>query len=101
MEIDNIGESLVKSLIDNDMIKTPLDILKLKYNDYETRQRMGKTSINKILRNIKKAQIQPLSNMIEFLGIKNVGKQMSEKIASCGLIKCFEDFIKFIIINGF
>ena len=105
LEIDNIGESLVKSLIDKELIHTPLDILKLKYNDYETIQRMGKTSINKILRNIMKAQIQPLSKIIEFLGIKNVGKQMSEKIASSGLIKCFEDFInmdyrKLLNVNG-
>ncbi|MBO7043632.1 NAD-dependent DNA ligase LigA [bacterium] len=105
LEIDNIGESLIKSLIDKELIHTPLDILKLKYEDFETIERMGKTSINKILRNIMKAQIQPLSKMIEFLGIKNVGKQMSEKIASSGLIKCFEDFInmdyrKLLNVNG-
>ena len=104
LEIDNIGESLVKSLIDNDMIKTPLDILKLKYEDFETIERMGKTSINKILKNISKAQIQPLSKIIEFLGIKNVGKIMSEKIANSGLVECFSDFMnideKILEING-
>ena len=105
LEIDNIGESLINSLINRDLIFTPLDILKLKYQDFELIDRMGKTSINKILKNIMKAQIQPLSKMIEFLGIKNVGKIISEKIALLDHIKCFNDFIdldyeKLSEING-
>ena len=105
LEIDNIGESLINSLINRNLISTPLDILKLKYQDFEMIDRMGRTSINKILKNIMKAQIQPLSKMIEFLGIKNVGKIISEKIALSDYIKCFNDFIdldyeKLLEING-
>lgn len=81
LEIDEIGESLISELVDKELVKTPLDILKLSELQLSQCERMGKTKINKILRNVKKAVVQPLSKVIEFLGIKEVGKLTSEKLA--------------------
>lgn len=82
IEVDNIGESLISQLVDNGFVKTPLDVLKLKEEQLLSIDRMGKTIVNKIIRNLKKAIVQPLSKVIEFLGIPNVGKNTSEKLSN-------------------
>lgn len=82
LEIDEIGESLISELVEKEIVKTPLDVLKLTENDLRQCERMGKTKINKILNNLSKAVCQPFNKIIEFLGIKEVGKITSEKIAN-------------------
>lgn len=82
IEVDNIGESLISQLVDNGFVKTPLDVLELKEEQLLSIDRMGKTIVNKIIRNLKKAIVQPLSKVIEFLGIPNVGKNTSEKLSN-------------------
>lgn len=81
LKIDSIGKSLINELIEKELIKTPLDILKLSYDTIITLDRMGKTKANKIYKNIQKALVQPLNKVIEFLGIKDVGESNSEKLA--------------------
>ena len=90
--IDNIGESLLEKLINADIVKTPLDIMKLSEMKLLYVERMGDKLASKIVKNINKAVVQTLPKIIEFLGIKGVGKLISEKICSIG-INSFSEFI--------
>ena len=92
IKIDSIGESLISELVDKKIIKKPIDIFTLKYNTLMTLDRMGKTKANKILKNIQTAIIQPLNKIIEFLGIDDVGKSNSEKLAQ--QFKSFKEFVE-------
>lgn len=81
LKIDCIGKSLIQKLIDANMIKTPLDLFHITYEQLISLEKMGKTNASKILKNIEKAMIQPFSKVIACLGINEVGESNSEKIA--------------------
>lgn len=82
LDIDNVGESLVSQLVDENLVKTPLDVLKLNKTQLLNLDRMGVTIVSKIIKNLNKANVQSIAKVIEFLGIPNVAKNTCEKIAN-------------------
>ena len=90
LDIEEMGDSVISGLFQAGLIEVPLDIFSLTVDDLMKLPRMGTKTATKIHKNIQKAIVQPLSKVIQCLGIHEVGESNSEKIASV------MDFYKFI-----
>ena len=73
MDIDGVGDKLIETLIDNQIIKKYSDIFKLEKSDLEDLERMAEKSINNILNSINKSKNTELYRFLNGLGIRNVG----------------------------
>ncbi len=73
MEIENIGPQLIERLVAAGLVAEATDLFRLRREDLLGVERMGEKLADKILTNIEKARMRPLSNVIAALGIPNVG----------------------------
>jgi len=78
MDIESIGEKLIKQMVDKGIIKDYADLYYLKKEDMMKLERMGDILADKILRNIQDSKTRPLSNLVFALGIFQVGKRTAE-----------------------
>jgi len=83
VDIDEIGESFIKLMLDLGYIKTPVDLYDLHKHRDELIKLEGykEKSIDNILTNIEKRRIIPLDRFISSLGIKLVGKETATELA--------------------
>jgi DNA ligase (NAD+) len=81
MDIEGLGPQIVKLFSDNHLIKTVSDIYKLKVQDIETLDRMGKKSATNLINSIEKSKENDLSRLIFGLGIRQIGKKASKIVA--------------------
>lgn len=84
--IEGLGPSIVKELIEKGLIKNIGDIYSLKKEDLLKLQRFKEKSSKNLLESIEKSKSVKLSNLIYALGIKNVGLEcarlLSKKFSS-------------------
>lgn len=88
--IDGLGDSIVKQLIDQGLIVSPVDIFRLKMGDLEPLEGFAYKKSSKLLMAIEKAKKIPLKNFIYALGIRHVGEETSIVLANY-----YEDLDKF------
>ncbi len=81
MEIDNLGEAVVQSLIDNGLVKTPADIYTLERDKLCAMERFGEKSADRLLASIEKSKIAPLWRLIFALGIRQIGEKAAITLA--------------------
>lgn len=81
MDIEGLGPQIIKLLSANNLIKTVSDIYKLKIEDVENLERMGKKSATNLINSIEKSKENDLSRLIFGLGIRQIGKKASKIIA--------------------
>lgn len=81
MEIDNLGESVVQSLIDNGLVKTPADIYTLEKEKLCAMERFGEKSADRLLVAIEKSKKAPLWRLIFALGIRQIGEKAAINLA--------------------
>ncbi|MCP4354203.1 MAG: NAD-dependent DNA ligase LigA [Proteobacteria bacterium] len=83
VDIDEIGISFIKLMLDLGYIKTPVDLYDLHKHRDELIALEGykEKSIDNILTNIEKRSIIPLDRFISSLGIKLVGKETATDLA--------------------
>jgi len=81
MDIEGLGNAIVKQLIDRDLIRSFPDIYRLKKEDLASLERMGDKSSENLLLSIDKSKNQPLERLINGLGIRLVGLNTAEIIA--------------------
>lgn len=82
VDIEGLGEGIIKQLFDNQIIKSITDIYKIKYEDLEGLEGFGEKSINNLISSIEKSKSQPLSRIIHGLGIPHVGIEISELLVA-------------------
>jgi len=73
MDIDGMGEKLIDSLINTQLVEKYSDLFKLSYSDLEKIERMADKSINNILESINNAKNTQFAKFLNGLGIRNVG----------------------------
>jgi len=78
VDIEGLGEGIIKQLFDNQIIKSIADIYRIKNEDLEGLEGFGEKSINNLINSIEKSKSQPLSRIIHGLGIPHVGIEISE-----------------------
>jgi DNA ligase (NAD+) len=79
--IDGLGNSIVKQLVDEGLVVSPVDIFRLKTGDLEPLERFAEKKTLKILEAIEKAKTVDLPNFIYALGIRHVGEETSLVLA--------------------
>ena len=82
MDIEGLGESVVSLLLDNNLINNISDLYKLKAEDIEKLERMGKKSATNLINAIEKSKQNDLHKLINGLGIKFIGAKASKVLAN-------------------
>lgn len=75
MNIESLGESVVKLLIEKNLISNAADLYYLKKEDISQLERMGDKSAEKILSSLEKSKNAGLARLIHALGIRNIGEK--------------------------
>lgn len=82
MDIDGMGESLVDQLLARNLVHGIADLYDLTEEQLLSLERMGKKSASKIVQNIAGSRRQPLSRVLNGLGIPFVGERTAQILAS-------------------
>ena len=81
MDIDGLGETIVKNMVSQNIIKSAHDIYNLKLEDISSMERMGDKSAENLINSIEKSKSRGLDKFIFALGIRHVGQKESKLIA--------------------
>lgn len=102
MNIDGLGEAIIKDLYEKEIIKEIIDIYKLKYDDFLGLEGFKDKKINNILNAIDNSKNPELARFISSLGCELIGEVAAKKIALLHakdwLDLSYEDLI---LIEGF
>ncbi len=82
MDIDGVGDALVDQLLARGLVHNVADLYALELEQLLTLERMGEKSASKIIRNIDQSRSQPLSRVLNGLGIPFVGERTAQILAS-------------------
>ena len=94
MNIQGIGNQIIKELISKKIIKSSADLFKLSKDDFKKLDRVGDKSINNYLTSINLAKNVMFNKFIYALGIQEVGESSSKSIA-----KKFNSIYEFLNCN--
>ena len=92
MDIDGMGPAVVESLLDAGLIKDVSDLYRLRVEQIETLDRMGRKSAENLISAIARSKSAGLERLIYALGIRNIGTVAAAALgARAGsLERCFE-----------
>ena len=82
MDIEGLGSSIVESLIQQGLIKSPGDIYYLTFEELKSLWQKGSTAAKKLLAAIEASKEQDVSRLIYALGIRQVGAKTGKVLAS-------------------
>ena len=82
MDIEGLGSSIVESLIERELIKSPADIYYLTLDDIKSLWKSGTTAAKKLLAAIEASKQQDVSRLIFALGIRQVGAKAGKVLAN-------------------
>lgn len=84
MDIDGLGDKLIEQLVDQELVKTPVDIFTLgdKKDILLSMERMGQKSVEKLLASIETAKNTQFNRFIYSLGIREVGEATARALTS-------------------
>ena len=82
MDIEGLGSSIVESLIERGLIKSPADIYYLTLEEMRSLWQKGDTAAKKLLAAIEASKEQGVSRLIYALGIRQVGAKTGKVLAS-------------------
>ncbi len=80
-DIDNLGEKLLKQLLDKEIIHSPADLFSLDVDTLASLDRMGMKSATNVFTAIQDRKVVHLSRFIYALGIRYVGEQTAKALA--------------------
>ena len=82
MDIEGLGSSIVESLIQQGLIKSPGDIYHLTFDELKSLWQKGSTAAKKLLTAIEASKEQDVSRLIYALGIRQVGAKTGKVLSS-------------------
>ena len=82
MDIDGMGDALVDQLLTRGLVHNVADLYSLKVEQLLELERMGEKSASKVIRNIDQSRSQPLSRVLNGLGIPFVGERTGQILAA-------------------
>ncbi|SHG71860.1 DNA ligase (NAD+) [Thermosyntropha lipolytica DSM 11003] len=80
MDIEGMGPAVIEQLVDKGLVKGIEDIYRLRAEDLEKLERMGKKSAANLIRAIEESKKRPLYRLITALGIKHVGAKTARTL---------------------
>lgn len=81
MDIEGMGPAVVEKFIENNIISSVADIYKIKSEDIEQLDKMGKKSAENLIAAIEKSKSNDLSKLVFALGIRHVGARNASVLA--------------------
>jgi len=81
LDIDGLGDKLVEQLVDEKLIKTPVDLFGLTELSVSTMERMGQKSAQNLIQSLAKSKETTLAKFIYALGIREVGETTASNLA--------------------
>ena len=81
MNIDGLGEAIIKQLLDKGLIKNMADIYALKFEDIASLKKNGKKFAENLINSINRSKQNDLYRLITALGIRHVGVKASKILA--------------------
>lgn len=91
MNLEKIGDRLIETLVDKNLVSSFSDIYNLKKSDLLSLERQGEKSVENILTSIENSKSPTLARFIFALGIRFVGEQTAKLLAEHFLnIESFE-----------
>ena len=82
MDIDGLGDALIDQLVSRGLVRSVADLYQLRVEQLLELERMGEKSASKIIRNIDRSRSQPLSRVLNGLGIPFVGERTAQILAA-------------------
>jgi DNA ligase (NAD+) len=81
MDIDGMGEALVKQLVERKLVRGVADLYELRLQDLESLERMGEKSAANIVEALEQSKQRGLWRLIFGLGIRHVGATAARTLA--------------------
>ena len=81
MDIDGLGEKLIRQLVETERVRTAADLYQLSRSDLLGLERMGEKSAGKLLRSIEASKQTTLARFLFALGISQVGEVTARVLA--------------------
>ncbi|MBJ7536764.1 NAD-dependent DNA ligase LigA [Marinomonas sp. C1424] len=84
LDIDGLGDKLIEQLVDQEIVKTPVDIFTLseKKDTLLAMERMGQKSVDNLLASIETAKATQFNRFIYSLGIREVGEATARALTN-------------------
>lgn len=82
MNVEKLGDKLIDSLFDNELVKTFSDLYTLTEKQILSLERQGEKSASNIINSIDKSKNTTLARFIYALGIRFVGEQTAKSLAA-------------------
>jgi DNA ligase (NAD+) len=81
MDIDGLGDAIVRKLVENGKLKTIADLYVLGREDFYILDNFGEKSVNRLLSNIECSKRRELWRFINALGIAHIGEKTAKDLA--------------------
>lgn len=81
LNIDGLGEETVELMFDKQLIKNPLDLYSLRFDQIISLDRMAEKSANNLLKSIELSKKIPFERVLFGMGIRYVGQTVAKKLA--------------------
>ena len=81
LEIDGIGEKLIETLLDNELIKSISDMYRLTHDQLSELDRMGNKSANNVISELDKTRRMNLAKFLHALGLERIGPEVATSIS--------------------
>ncbi len=81
MDIEGLGDKTIEQLVDEQLIASPADLYKLKYDQIINLEGFAEVSSNKLLQAIQDSKQPTLARFIYALGIPDVGEETAKVLA--------------------
>ncbi len=82
LNIDGLGEETVELMFSKNMIKSPLDLYYLSFDQLLSLDRMAEKSANNLLQSLEASKQIPFERVLFGLGIRFVGETVAKKLAA-------------------
>lgn len=81
MDIEGLGPAVVELLVGQGLVRTPADLYRLRAEELEPLERMGKKSAENLIGAIERSKQNDLSRLIFALGIRHIGQKAAKLLA--------------------
>ncbi len=104
MDIDGLGPAVLEQLVDAELVKSPADLYKLKFDDILKLENKKEKSAENLINALEKSKTNELYRLIFALGIPHIGLKAAQLL--CGEFSTIEDIMNakaedINSINGF
>lgn len=104
MDIDGLGPAVLEQLVEENLVKSPADLYRLRVEDIIDLERMAEKSANNLISAIERSKENELYRLIFALGIRNIGLKAAKLI--CENLLTIDDIMNakasdFETIDGF